>query len=426
MSKFQIALLVIFGFFILAAVIVFSVYKGASGSQANVVVWGTLPATGFNRILTDSPEFTSDKTLSVSYVEKKGDLAAEFTEALAQGKGPDLVLITQDELWSLRNKLTAIPFGSVSEASFKETFAQGGEVFLSPDGVYALPLVVDPLVLYYNRDILSTAAIAKPIAYWDEIYAATSALTTRDAAGNLTQTTIALGETRNISHAKDILSLLFLQAGTPITQLSLSGLQSVLTQNPGLPVSPAESALDFYTQFANPSKSFYTWNRSLPEAQTSFAAGDSAYYLGFASEYKTIRSKSPTLNFAVTTVPQSRVAGKATTYGSLYALAISRGSKNMPASLAAALKFISSGSAAALSGYLELPPMRRDLLANKPTDAIGPVFYAAALQARGWLDPDAAGSETVFKAAVDAVVSGRSRVSEAVSAAQGQLDRLIK
>ncbi len=424
MSKFQIALLVLFGAFTVLAVLTFSFYKGSSSTQADITIWGSISGSDFNQFL-NATKLNNDQT-TIHYVEKSStSLLKDFTEALAQGKGPDLIILPQDLLWQASNKLLSIPYGSFSERDFKDTFVEGSEIFLTPTGTYALPLFVDPMILYYNRDLLSAAGIAKPLAYWDEIYAAAGKLTKRDLAGNITQSTIALGETRNVPLAKDILSLLLLQAGTPITQLVNGELTSKLLTNPGLPVSPAESALDFYTQFANPSKPFYSWNRILPDAQTYFASGDAAYYLGFGSELPVIKRKSPTLNLGVASVPQSRVAGKSLTLGHFYGVAVSRGSANPSAALTILMQIISKDNEAAFSKVLALPPVRRDLLSEKPLDAAGPVFYDAALQAHGWLDPDSGATQGIFSEMIEAVTSGRSRVSEALSNANSRFEDAI-
>ncbi len=337
MTKFQIILLAIFGVSIVAAVAVFSVYRGSSGGDsATATVWGDISSYDFN-LLLNTPALSQDRTLVVSYVEKSAEtIETEFTEALAQGVGPDIIIITQDKLWKNRPKLAAIPYSSVSERDFKTTFIEEGELFLDQNGVYALPLSIDPLVLYYNRDLLSAAGQARPIAFWDEIYAAATNLSKRDAAGNLISSVMALGEARNISNAKDILSLLFIQAGTPITGFIGPELRSQISANFGLSISPGESALDFYTQFSNPTKTFYSWNRSLMNAQTHFTSGDSAYYLGFASELRVLKNKNPTLNFGVSLAPQSRVSGKTVTLGRLRGVAISRGARNPSAALAVA------------------------------------------------------------------------------------------
>jgi ABC-type glycerol-3-phosphate transport system substrate-binding protein len=410
MSKFQLALLGIFGFFIFVGVLVFALYRGGGSSNQDVraVVWGALPSQEFNSLLA-STAFPQDESLRLEYVEKPANrIEAEFTEALAQGKGPDLIIFRQDQYWKNKEKLMPVPYESIGIRDFQDTFIEAGEIYLQKEGVYALPLISDPLVLYYNRDMLSAAGVAKPIAYWDEIYNSIGNLTRRDAAGNLVKSAIALGETRNIANSKDILALLLLQAGTPITSTANDSLQSYLLESFGMTVAPAEAALEFYTQFANPTKSFYSWSRILPEAQTRFASGDLAYYVGFASELRAIRSKNPTLNT-----------------GRLYGVSISRGTKNPQGSLTAALKLVSKESQNSLSGLILLPPARRDLLSVIPTDSILPVFYSAALQSKNWVDPDSSGTIKIFSDMVEAVTSGRARLSEALSEADRQLEVLI-
>ncbi|OHA94713.1 MAG: hypothetical protein A3C62_00085 [Candidatus Zambryskibacteria bacterium RIFCSPHIGHO2_02_FULL_39_16] len=426
MSNFQIILLVLFGVFIVVAVAAFSLYRGSSATDVKIVVWGDISSFDFEHLLS-IPVFSQDQTVSVAYVEKSSNtIESEFTEALAQGIGPDLIILTQDKFLKEKPKLVPIPYESISERDFKNTFIEEGELFLGEDGIYALPLSIDPLVLYYNRDLLSNAGQARPIMYWDEIYAAALNLSKKDAAGNLVSSVLALGEARNIPHAKDILSLLLLQAGTPITEFSGSTLRSQLINNFNLPISPSQAAFDFYTQFSNQTKAFYSWNRSLIDAQTHFTSGDSAYYLGFASELKALRNKNPTLNFSVSLVPQSRVSGKIITFGSLRGVAISRGSRNTASALTVATKLVSKEVALFLSQELLLPPARRDLLSQKPTDTAMSVFYNAALQSRGWLDPDTLATNIIFREAIESITSGRARTVEAINKVDREIEALIK
>jgi len=281
-------------------------------------------------------------------------------------------------------------------------------------------------VLYYNRDLLSAAGQARPIAYWDEIYKAAANLSKLDAAGNLVSSVMALGEARNIHHAKDILSLLLLQAGTPITSFVGSELRSQISANFGTPTSPAEAAFDFYTQFSNPTRAYYSWNRSLVDAQTHFTSGSSAYYLGFASELRVLKNKNPTLNFGISLVPQSRVSGKTITFGRLRAVAISRSSLNPDVALALATKLVSKEAVLSLAKILVLPPARRDLLSLKPTDATSSIFYDAALQSKGWLDPDTVVTDAIFRTAIESITSGRARTLEAINKANSEIETLIK
>lgn len=426
MSKFQLILLIVFGAFILIAVILFSMSRGGGVALPNIVIWGDIPASDFNGLL-DTSGLRNNSVAIIQYVEKpNATFDADFTEALALGSGPDLVILSQENFWKQRNKLLLIPSSSISQKDFTSTFIEEGELFYSADGTYALPLIVDPLVLYWNRDLFSKASIALPPKFWDEIYGYAQKLTEKDNAGNIVKSAIALGEAKNIPNSKDILALLMLQAGTPITSLTSGSLRAELNSNFNLPIIPAQAALDFYTQFSNPAKPFYTWNRSLKSAGTMFTSGDSAMYIGYASELKNLLARNPTLNLGITLLPQSRVSNKAITFSRISALAIVRSSKNSSAALNIALTLVSKDVMTNLSKILSLPPTRRDLLSTKPTNLAQSVFYDAAIQSKGWLDPDDSKTTQIFTDMIDSVTSGRARTSEALSTAGDQINALIK
>jgi ABC-type glycerol-3-phosphate transport system substrate-binding protein len=421
MSKFQIILLVIFGAFIILGVISFSFFHGNSTPTQNVVVWGPFPQVDIQKFLQSSGLY-QDHTLSVNYFQvSPNNFNTQFTEALAEGRGPDLVILTQDQMWQERNKLTLVPYSVVKQSEYQATFVDEGDIFTGQQGLLALPMLVDPLVLYTNRDLLNGAAVAEPPAYWDQLYDYAKKLTLRDQAGNIKQSLIALGEAANIPHSKDILSLLMLQAGTPITNIQGGVLTPELTNQYGLPEAPGIAALNYYTQFANPQKPFYSWNRSLTNAQTNFVSGSSALYIGYSSELPILKAKNPNLSIGVTHVPQSRVVGRMTTFGKLYGIAIVKTSPNPSSDLMAIEKLISTSAISALSSVTGLAPARRDLLSNKPGDGVAALFYDGALQAKGWLDPDPAKTELIFDDMISAVTSGRALAPDALLTADGNI-----
>ncbi len=426
MSKFQIILLSIFGVFIIGGVLVFSFSKGSGKVVTNVTVWGPLSTTNFQNFMNAAGLY-QDNTLVITYVEVPSqNFDEEFTRALAEGRGPDLIILSQDLLWQERNKITTIPFTALKQSDFDSTFADEGGLFVTSNGVYALPMLIDPMVLYTNRDLLNSAAIAQAPRFWDELYSLSDKLTIKDGAGNILKSTIALGEASNIPHAKEIVSLLMLQAGTPITDFQSGTLGPEFTQNFNLPVPPGQAALDFYTQFANPAKPFYSWNRSLSSAQTNFISGDSALYLGFASELPILKAKNPNINIGVTPILQSRVAGKTVTFGNVFAVALVKTSPNQSANFAAATKLVSATSLSALALTTGLPPARRDLLAKKPGDGVQSIFYDAAIQSKGWLDPNPTKTRTLFNDMITSVTSGRARTEEALGVADGTMRSIIR
>jgi ABC-type glycerol-3-phosphate transport system substrate-binding protein len=158
---------------------------------------------------------------------------------------------------------------------FKDTFIEGSEVYMAPEGVLGMPISVDPLVMYWNRQLFQDAQITEPPKYWDEFYKLASVLSKKDGALNISKSAVAFGEFGNIAHAKEIILNLAMQAGTPITVWKDNKVESVFDHQNGKPTIPAEAAVNFYTEFSNPAKPSYSWNRSLVNSTN--------YFLGFLS-----------------------------------------------------------------------------------------------------------------------------------------------
>lgn len=426
MSKFQLILTGVFTFFILAGVFIFSISGRGGEPKVDILVWGSLPESIFKSVISKLP-ISEDDSVGIVYVYKRyDDFDRDFVEALAAGVGPDVVILSQDAIVRHRNKLFLIPFESYSERLFKDTFIEEGEIFLESNGLIALPFLIDPLVMYWNRDIFSTESLSLPPKYWDEFYALSRDLTQKDGSLNITRGTLALGEYENITNAKEIISTLIFQAGNKnIVSRKENSYVATLDSRYDYDVIPALSAINFFTEFANPTKEHYSWNRSLPTSQTMFLSGDLAVYFGFASEAKALRLKNPNLNFDVAPMPQSRISERATTFGKIEGFAVTRSTKN----LTAVFKLISSISSAEavkeFSSATGLPPVRRDLLATPASDAYQSIFYQSAIWSKGWLDPDRDKTSAIFKEMIESITGGRARTEQAVSRAQAEIAKLL-
>ena len=425
MTNFKIAIVTIFTLGLVIGIAIFALSKASSTPVAQVVVWGTIPDDAFSVAYKNST-LPKNKSVSVRYVRKdKADFDADFVEALASGTGPDVVILREDSMFKHRNKFLMIPYKSYPERNFKDTFIEGGEIFLSTDGIQALPLMIDPMVMYWNRDMFTTNLISQPPQYWDDVLRLVPTLTRKDKSGNIMQSMLSFGEWRNVANAKEILATLLLQGGTPIISYNKSYYTSVLDSQLNYPIAPGQSALNFYTQFSNPTAAMYTWNRSLPSSLNFFLSGNLATYFGFASELFSIQQKNPNLNFDVTYMPQARQATKKIVFAYMYGLAITKQSKSIAGAFATILGLTEPSSLTALETMTNLPPVRRDLLAAKPTDAYRTVFYNSALYGKAWTDPDPQATSEIFKEMVESVTSGRARVTEALGRASQLLSTFL-
>jgi multiple sugar transport system substrate-binding protein len=429
MTNFQIIVTGLFAFFLLLGVGVFAAFGGLRGNASTgpVTIWGTVDSALMNNLITTLRNGNS--TLAdVTYVQKNpATYDSDLLNAMASGSGPDLFLVSQDNLYSFSNKITTIPYSDVSQAEFTNSFIDEGQLFLTQSGELALPFSIDPLVMYWNRSLYATAGVAEPPQYWNDFLTLAPKITSLDASSNVGQAAVALGTWQNITNAKAILSALFMQAGDTITAQNSAGqVVSVFGQTPAnAPANPAESALRFYTEFANPSKTSYSWNDSLAQSSDAFVNGNLATYFGFASEYSTIAARNPNLSFGVGVLPQLQGNSTHSTFGQLTGLAISRTSTNARGALAVAEALTSQQAISLLTPALGLPPVRRDVSVDTSNNAPMQVFVESSLIANAWLDPTSAQTDTVFQNMIEQVLSGAQQPAGAVAEGAQALTQLF-
>lgn len=433
-SLFQGILYAVFGIGALVGLFVFATYTsknggGESNAVGNVVIWGTLPADDMQAALNSAS--MADATMKgVSYEQKNSaTLPADLAAAIATGIAPDLVLTSQENLRTLAKFIAPIPLTTLSASTFTNAFVGGADIFAAPGGAgyYGVPFLVDPLVLFSNRAILSTSGIAKPPATWEALVGLVPNIVVRTPSQQITRGLIALGTYNNVNDARGILSALFLQQGVPISSFSTGGYISAnlgVTGTNGIP--PGLAVLGFYTQFADPSKVSYTWNASLTSSGQAFLAGDLALYLGYVSEARFLHSANPNLDFTVTPLPQPANARLKSAYGLVYAFMTPRGAKNAAGGYQAAAILTNSAEQAAAAVATGLAPAALSQLAIAPADPVAVVAYSEALYAKGWLSPVPADTDAIFSGMIGGVVSGRLTIQAALSSAERALSALLQ
>ncbi|MBM3261236.1 carbohydrate ABC transporter substrate-binding protein [Candidatus Kaiserbacteria bacterium] len=433
MTSFQVVLLAIFAALAVAGVLIFAFAIGGTSSNSigAMTIWGTFDQYTFSTLLREFSD-RDQNFLQVTYVQKSAaTYEEELTRAIASGTGPDLFLLRHDYAIRAANQVLVIPYTgesySVSRAQFESRFVDVAAPFMVEKGVMAIPFLADPLVLYWNKDILSTYGFAQPPQYWDQLPAMVPVITKRNDAGQIVLSTIPLGEYSNIDNAKDILSLMILQVGGTITVYDDNGkLMPALSGNSPASIGAVEKALDFYTSFANPSKpGTYTWNRSLNSSRASFAGAGTALYIGHASEEALIKKMNPNLNFAVAKVPQIRAASTTINTAHVYGFAIPRNAKNPSGALTLAFFLASSDNTTTAAQYFKIPSVRRDVLSKK-ADGNMAIYQGEVIKGRSWVDPDPVATEKIFRTMIENTTSGSvPLLSDAVQRAQQQLNAIF-
>jgi ABC-type glycerol-3-phosphate transport system substrate-binding protein len=431
LRPFELMLVIGFGLLGLLALGLLATYKPPADTTAvalngTVEIWGTIPKSDFYSVfepITDEQRAYA----AISYIQKDpATIDNELLNALAEDRGPDLIMVPHEKLVSYRNKIQPIPYENFPLRDFKNLYIDGAEIFAMSDGVYAYPLMVDPLVMYWNRDILGTKNVLEAPRSWEAIVNdIVPTFVQRDFNRNISLSPIAFGEYRNVQNASAIISMLTIQGGSSLVEEASEGRYRVmLNQTPDRSRLPMESTVAFYTNFASPSNPLYSWNRARPLDQDAFLSEDLILYFGKGSEARSLAARNPNLNFDIAEVPQGAAATIRRTYGTFYGLSLLKSSRNKQGAFLAMQLIGSASFSQALANRATMAPLHRSTLLAGSNDTYGRIIYSSAISARGWLSPESREVDTIFTQMVEDVLANRARPNEAASDAVGRLSQV--
>lgn len=383
-----------------------------------MVFWGVFDDSDIIDLLLKDFK-TVYPNVTIEYRKKTiEDYEKDLVNALAEGRGPDVFMIHSTWLPKHEPKLSPAPAELITLKEYQDSFVDvAKENFVNTNGIYSLPLYVDTLALFYNKDIFNNAGIATPPATWEEFQQTVMKLTKVDQFGNISEAGAAIGTAKNINRSPDILYNIILQNGS--NMISEEG-EVDFNDFAG------QDALRFYTDFANQTKKVYTWNPLQHYSIDAFTERQAAMMFNYAYQYNTLKAKNPRFNFAVAPMPQIKKTDLKVNYANYWSPAVSKASENGNIAWEF-LKFISSKEEA--EKYLaaaKRPAARRDIIETQKTDADLGVFAEQALSAKSWYQADNSAIDKIFADAIENVISGTSSVMGAMAQAAEKVNLLMK
>jgi ABC-type glycerol-3-phosphate transport system substrate-binding protein len=415
---FQKLLVSVFGVIAVVAVIYFAIGDHSSekenpfGIEGEASVWGTFSEVEMAPVAKGFSDL-SDGAVKFSYSEKDPEsFDQDLVESLASGNNPDIVMLPDYLILRHSDKIEYNPYSpQFGPAQYEKQFAQASWIFLDDSGVVAFPFALDPLVMYWNRDLFTNASLTSPPKTWEELRQITPRLTKKDNSGEIQQSSVAFGEFSNVTNAKDVIALLFLQSGKSIVRIE-GGVARVDLLDVGAGQGGAESlsspgsALRYFMTFSNPRGDLYSWNRAMKDSEVKFADGSLAIHFAFASEYSKIKERNPHLNFGVAMVPQPANAKSEITLARTYGLVSLKRAKDKTLARAVVSGLLRDDFPNLVAKQIGLPPVQNGLLALPPVDAAESIFYESAIRSRSWLDPSPARSKEILQRAVEDISAG--------------------
>lgn len=380
----------------------------------------------------------------------------EILNALAEDRGPDIFSIHNTWMKKYQSKLAPLPptttmvypkiVGSIKKEivnelvttnsltlkALQDDFASAVYYDVVLDGkIYGLPLSVDTLAMYYNRDLLNNAGIIELPKYWDnDFLIAINKLTRLDSRQGIVQSGVALGGAYNINRSTDILALLMMQGGA-IMQSNSGAItfHHTIENSENKNANPGLNALRFYSEFANPIKESYAWNEDLDNALDLFISGNLAIMFSYSYDLETIKTRAPKLNFSVAKLPQiSSDPSTNVNFANYWVEVVSNKSKNQNEAWHF-IQFITKAEQAKI--YLEntnKPAALKTLINNETSSEEINIFSSQILTAKSWykgINPQA--TEIAMKEMILGVVNNPTgKIEDILSTGAARVQQTIK
>ncbi len=414
--------------------------KSTSDKDINLTCWRLWDDEDiFEPIISEYEKKHSNVKIHYKKLEYE-NYEEEITNALAEGRGPDIWMIKNDWLPFHYKKLAPLPEGVMSQQEFKDAFADIALQELTYDGqIYGIPLSCDTLAVFFNKHLFQQSLAKEPQSdwTWDEFIQKVQQLTKRDG-DNIIQAGVSLGTADNVDHSFDILSLLMLQNNTPmVSDDRTTAYFNLIEKQEEGDYYPGTTALDFYTAFASPGKQVkltdgsqtevYSWNNSMPSSQEAFVKGQVAMIFGYAYQIPDIQNQSD-ISFGTVPVPQIQKGVNEITYPNFWAEVVSKDCQHQEE----AWKFIEfCAQKQTLRKYYkakgdEIPSSRLDMIEyQKMKTFLGP-FVQQIEKAKSWYKGNAIEVETIFKNMINQVLAGHSSQTAIDSAAKETTEILKK
>jgi multiple sugar transport system substrate-binding protein len=349
-----------------------------------------------------------------------GTYSQTLLEAMASGQAPDIFMIPSTELPTYFNKIVPVSSALFSPFNLQQDFpAVVYQDFVSGQYVYGLPLSLDTMALFYNKDLFTKAGIVYPPATWQDFDRIVPSLTQISSTGTIDQAAAAIGTSNaNIDHATDLLSLLMLQTGTTITNATKN--QATFAVDTGF------NAFKFYTQFSDPKNNLYTWNDNMPDSLDAFATNKVAMIFDYESAVNQLKAKNSFLNYGIAPVPQPASSTAYVSYPDYAGFVVSKQSRYQ--SLAWTLILSMTTNAQNANSYVTAsgnPPALLSLIQSRLQDPNLSVFAKQALYARSWYGPNRTSIASVLSQMIDAYVTGQTSLQTAVKEAANQVTSIM-
>ncbi len=275
-----------------------------SSTELTLSIWTTEYEDFFEAL---GREFLSQKKVSGEVVVRSfstsNGLEMALLNALAEGRGPDVVFIDGDWVLSNRAKiLAAEPTAGFQIESLRTLWIEAAQdVFLGESYMYGIPLGADTLALLFNQSI-SVDRLGEeelPLETWKDLPGLAEQLVQKNNSfERFAIAALPMGRVDNVFHMTEVFENILFQRDFSL--FTSDQRQATLTQEgvseDGKKYRFGLDTLNFLRSFSDPSQKHFTWNASLAsnkgeKAFDTFLQGKVAMVFAYARDLHRLKER---------------------------------------------------------------------------------------------------------------------------------------
>lgn len=282
----------------------------SSGQAITLTYYGLWEPSSVMKPVIDEFE-KQNPGIKISYqFQSPQDYQDRVKNDLESQNSPDIVRLHSTWLPLFAKYLFPAPANSVSVTEISTNFYPiVAKTLVSGTQVFGVPMTMEGLALFINNAMFQQKSLLPP-KIWPDVLSAAKALREVDPlTGKLIRAGISLGNTSNVEHWSDIVSLMLLQSGVKLSDLSNPDVSTTLT---------------YYTDFVTKHR---VWDDTLPPSTVAFANEKVAMIIAPTWRAAEIKAINPALSWQTVSVPQLPDAD-AVNWTSFWFEAVSKNSKH--------------------------------------------------------------------------------------------------
>lgn len=314
-----------------------------------IVVWSFETADAWKSVKKSFEKKSGGYEMIYVQETLDSDYEKRVLNSILAGEGPDVWAMPNDWVYRHKEKLTPMPDKMATTLDLENKYVPALKESVAFDGkIYAMSPYTEPLMVYYNPKIFSVreeeltsgnkdrdavkrinALLSVPPKTWTDFTEAAKLLTKKDGP-IITQAGVAMGSSQ-ITNAADIVYLLMYQNETDILSADYKSATFNLPKNTstGADDIPGKRAFEFYTSFADPLSTNFSWHDSFGNDVDAFGTGKVAMIFGYSNLQNTLLQKYPDFRYKKAFVPQlASDASKITDFAKFNAYGASKIGRN--------------------------------------------------------------------------------------------------